>query len=176
MLNILGMEISTKKLIDSLIYLVVVFVIYLILTRILKLILKRSEKRKISVSQKQKIKTVYQMISSVLRYLMIILVVLVILADIGVNVTSLLAGLGIMAAILGLAFQDLLKDFIAGVAILLEGQFCVGDTVEIDGFKGEVSNIGLKTTEIKDSAGHVKIISNRNVDGLINYNKQVKSE
>ena len=177
MLNFFGTEISVKKIVNSAIYLIVVFIIYLILRRILKVSFERAGGKKATGAQKQRIKTVSQMISSVLRYLMLIIVLLVILADIGVNVTSLLAGLGIMTAIVGLAFQDMIKDFIAGIAIIAEDQFSVGDTVilQADGFKGTVTSIGLKTTEVTNDKGDVKILANHNIDGLINCSKANKN-
>ncbi|MBQ9029326.1 mechanosensitive ion channel family protein [Candidatus Saccharibacteria bacterium] len=177
MLNFFGTEISVKKIVNSVIYLIVVFIIYLILRRILKVSFERAGGKKATGAQKQRIKTVSQMILSVLRYLMLIIVLLVILADIGVNVTSLLAGLGIMTAIVGLAFQDMIKDFIAGIAIIAEDQFSVGDTVilQADGFKGTVTSIGLKTTEVTNDKGEVKILANHNIDGLINCSKANKN-
>ena len=172
MLNIFGIEISTKKLINSAIYLLVVFVIYLILCRVLKITFRRAGGKRTNAAEKQRIKTISQMARSVLKYFMLILVMLVILADLGVNVTSLVAGLGVLTAILGLAFQDMIKDFIAGITIIIEGQFGIGDIVEIDGFKGQVISVGLKTTEIRNDKGQVKIISNHSIDGLINDSKQ----
>lgn len=172
MIDILGFQISTKKLVYSAIYLAIVFVIYLILRRILTVAMKRAGGKKATPAQKQRIETVSQMLRSVLKYLMLIIVLLVILADLGVNVSSLVAGLGILTAVLGLAFQDMIKDFIAGVTILVENQFSVGDIIEVDGFKGEVISVGLKTTEIKNSEGQVKIISNHAIDGIINDSKK----
>lgn len=172
MIDILGFQISTKKLVYSAIYLAIVFVIYLILRRILTVAMKRAGGKKATPAQKQRIETVSQMLRSVLKYLMLIIVLLVILADLGVNVSSLVAGLGILTAVLGLAFQDMIKDFIAGVTILVENQFSVGDIIEVNGFKGEVISVGLKTTEIKNSEGQVKIISNHAIDGIINDSKK----
>lgn len=172
MLNIFGMEVSVKKLVCSAIYIAFVVVLYLILRRILKIIFDRATKHKISSAQKQKIETVSRLFLSLLRYFLLIIVVLVILANLGVNVTSLLAGLGIMTAIFGLAFQDMIKDVIAGVTIIAEDQFNIGDEVEIDSFRGIVSNFGLKTTEVTGKQGQVKIVSNRNMDGIINYSKK----
>lgn len=172
MIDILGFQISTKKLIYSAIYLAIVFVIYLILRRILTVAMKRAGGKKATPAQKQRIETVSQMLRSVLKYTMLIIVLLVVLADLGVNVSSLVAGLGILTAVLGLAFQDMIKDFIAGVTILVENQFSVGDIIEVDGFKGEVISVGLKTTEIKNSEGQVKIISNHAIDGIINDSKK----
>ena len=171
MIDILGLKISTKKIIYSVIYLIIVFVIYLILRRILTVAMRRAGGKKATLAQKQRIETVSQMLKSILKYLMLIIVLLVILADLGVNVSSLVAGLGILTAVFGLAFQDMIKDFIAGVTILVENQFSVGDTIEIGDFKGEVISIGLKTTEIKNAHGQVKIVSNHTIDGIINDSK-----
>lgn len=168
--NFFGTEVSLKKLINSALYVLFVFAVYLILRRILKVTFKKAGGKKTSPAQKQRIKTISQMLSSILRYLFLIIILLVILSILGVNVTSLLAGLGILTAVVGLAFQDMIKDFIAGIAIIAENQFSVGDTVivQADGFKGTVTNIGLKTTEITDAKGDVKILANHNIDGLIN--------
>lgn len=173
-LNFFGTEIGIKKLINSTLYILFVLAVYLILRRILKLAFERAGGKKTSPAGKQRIKTISQLLSSILRYLFLIIILLVVLSILGVNVTSLLAGLGIMTAVVGLAFQDMIKDFIAGIAIIVENQFSVGDTVivQADGFKGTVTNIGLKTTEITDEKGEVKILANHNIDGLINCSRQ----
>ena len=165
------MDVDSKRIINSVIFVAVVFVIYFILMRILKTVFRRVERKNMVSGQKHKIQTISQMVGSLLRYVLLILVILVVLADFGVNVSSLLAGLGILTAIFGLAFQDMIKDVIAGITILAEDQFSVGDTVSIDDFKGTVSSVGLKTTEITGKNGEVKIVSNRNMDGFVNYSK-----
>ena len=174
MLNFFGTEIGVKKLINSALYVLFVLAVYLILRRILKLAFEKAGGKKTSPAGRQRIKTISQLLSSILRYLFLIIVLLVILSVLGVNVTSLLAGLGIMTAVVGLAFQDMIKDFIAGIAIIVENQFSVGDTVivQADGFKGTVTNIGLKTTEVTDDKGNVKIMANHTIDGLINCSRK----
>ena len=173
-LNFFGTEIDLKRIINSALYILFVLIIYLILKRILKIIFVRAGGKNASAAHKQRIKTISKMLSSILRYVFLVILLLVVLAVLGVNVTSLLAGLGIVTAIVGLAFQDMLKDFIAGIAIIAENQFGVGDTViaQADGFKGVVTDIGLKTTEITNDKGEVKIIANHNVDGLINCSRK----
>ncbi|MBP3899197.1 mechanosensitive ion channel family protein [Candidatus Saccharibacteria bacterium] len=175
-LNFFGTDIDLKRIINSLLYILFVFVVYLILRRILKIVFERAGGKNASATHKQRVKTISKMLSSILRYVFLVIILLVILAVLGVNVTSLLAGLGILTAVVGLAFQDMLKDFIAGIAIIAENQFSVGDTViaQADGFKGTVTDIGLKTTEITNDKGEVKIISNHNVDGLINCSRNKK--
>ena len=166
------MEINGKRIINSIIFILIVFVVYFILMRLIKMFFKRADRKNINTEQKHKIQTILQMVSSFLKYAFLILVILVVLANFGVNVVSLLAGLGILAVILGLAFQDMIKDVIAGVVIIMEDQFKVGDEVKIDDFKGVVSKVGLKTTEITGKSGEIKIVSNRNMDGLVNYSKK----
>lgn len=74
-----------------------------------------------------------------------------------------------MAAVLTLAFQDLAKDFIAGISIVMEDQFEIGDNVMINGFRGDVIEMGLKTTRIRDYKGAVQIISNHMITEVTNY-------
>ncbi|MBR5408475.1 mechanosensitive ion channel family protein [Candidatus Saccharibacteria bacterium] len=173
-LNFFGTEISVKRLINSALYILFVLIVYLILKRILRIVFNRAGGKKASASHQQRVKTISKMLSSILKYVFLIIILLVVLAVFGVNVASLLAGLGILTAILGLAFQDMIKDFIAGVAIIAEDQFGVGDTVivQADGFKGVVTEIGLKTTEVRDEKGNVKIMANHNIDGLINCSRK----
>lgn len=117
----------------------------------------------------QRANTIRIVILNIIKYSIMVIVLLAILANFGINVRSIVAGLGITTAILGLAFQDLAKDLIAGITIITENQFEVGDTIEYDGFMGEVIFLGLKTTRIKDYRGAVKIIANHKLDTVINY-------
>ena len=85
----------------------------------------------------------------------------------GVDVSSVLAGVGIVGVIFGLAIQDWLKDIIRGGSILSDNYFSVGDVVNYKGIEGKVLVIGLKTTKIKElKTGYVKSIANRNIDEI----------
>ncbi|MBR1874870.1 mechanosensitive ion channel family protein [Candidatus Saccharibacteria bacterium] len=159
-----------RQLINPLIYIVVAFIIYFILDRIVNLFFERHKERLIA-RQMQRIITLKAMTMSIIKYIMVIGVLLATLSNFGVDISSLLAGIGIAGAVLGLAFQDLAKDVIAGFSIITEAQYEVGDLIEVNGFKGRVVSVGLKTTRIKNYRGKVKIISNRNMDELVNYSK-----
>ena len=87
----------------------------------------------------------------------------------GIDTKSIIASLGVLSLVAGLALQDVLKDFIVGIAILLEDQFAIGDIVEIEGFKGTIVKFGVRTTRIQSYNGSVKIVANRNISSLINY-------
>ena len=168
MIEIPGLiKLELKQLLLPIIYIVVGMIIYEILKKaILKLSASNSKLRK---SQKHRLQTVNLLIINIIKYIIVIIVILLTLATFGVNISSLVAGLGVTTAIIGLAFQDLAKDLIAGIFIITEAQYEVGDTIEVDGFMGEVVAIGLKTTQIRDFKGATKIIGNRYMDNMINY-------
>ncbi len=143
----------------------------IIIFRIIKKIVKKMSftKNNLKTTQKQKIETLKQMLINISRYIIIILVGISIMSDFGINVKSILAGLGIGTAILGLAFNDLAKDLIAGVTIIAEGEYEIGDVIEVDGFMGEVIFISLRTTRIRNFKGATKVIANHYMDNIINY-------
>jgi len=161
-------SINFMALIKSLIYILVAIIVYEIIKKIVIKTLKRNKKR-INNVHFQRIKTIQNLILSIVKYTIIIITIVAILSVWGFNVTTLVAGLGLGTAIIGLAFQDLAKDLIAGFAIITEGQYEVGDTIEVDNFMGEVTSISLKTTEITNFKGAKYIVSNRYMDKVINY-------
>ena len=90
---------------------------------------------------------------------------LIILQINGINVSSVLAGVGILGAIFGLAIQDLLKDIIRGSSILSDNYFSVGDIIKYKDIEGKVLIIGLKTTKIQDlKTNNIISIANRNIE------------
>lgn len=154
---------------------VIIPIIYVFIGMIVYKLLKRIIEKSINVNKitlkahKQRAETIKMLLANIIKYITVILVILAILSAYGINIKSILAGLGITTAIIGLAFQDFAKDLIAGVSIITENQYEVGDTIEVDGFMGEVISLGLKTTKIRDFKGATKIISNHNMDKIINY-------
>ena len=94
-----------------------------------------------------------------------LLALMFILQIYGINVSALLAGIGIVGAIIGLAVQDALKDIIRGTTLLTDDYFRVGDVVKIGDNVGEVIYMGLKTTKIKDmNTNNMVSIANRNIE------------
>jgi len=85
---------------------------------------------------------------------------LLILDNIGINITALIGGLGIGGIAIALAVQNILGDLFASLSIILDKPFEVGDFIIIDDFLGTVENIGLKTTRIKSLGGEQVIFSN----------------
>ena len=118
-----------------------------------------------------KSKTIINLINSLLKWVVIIGSVLWILSVWGVNTTTLLAGAGILALVIGLGAQSLIADILAGIFIVLESKYVVGDIVVIDGWRGKIISIGIRTTELQDIGGNIKIINNSEIKSVINQTK-----
>lgn len=114
--------------------------------------------------------TIVSLIKNIIKYIIAIIVLLMILNLYGVDTTSIIASLGVFSLVLGLAFQDIIKDFLAGVFIIFDNEYAVGDWVKINDFTGEVVSLGLKTTKIKAYSGEVKALSNSSFTEVVNYN------
>ena len=114
--------------------------------------------------------TVIGLIDNIIKYLIAIIIIISILSIYGVNTKNIVASLGIASAIIGLAFQDIIKDFLSGIFIIFDNAYAVGDWVTIDNFKGEVIEIGLRTTKVKAYTGEIMSLSNSSFTKVINYN------
>ena len=158
------------RFLNPFIYIFIAIVFYILLSKIMSIFFDR-HKDELIERQLSRVITLKAMTMSIIKYVLFFIVILATMANFGIDVSSLLAGLGIAGAILGLAFQDFVKDIIAGFSIITENQYEVGDLIEVGDFKGRVTAVGLKTTRIRDYRGKVKIISNRNISELINWSR-----
>lgn len=151
----------------DLVYSVVVIFATSFILKMFKVLMKKGANR-VGPNQKRR-QTMFKITNSLVNYTVKLLAVLVILAIWGVDVLPAVAGLGILGLVIGLGAQSLIKDFIAGFFIIFEHHFDVGDIVEINGFKGTVIDIGLKTTRVKNWKQDIKIFSNGSISDSINY-------
>lgn len=158
-------KILTKEIVAPIIIILVSVLFY----TLFKLFIKKAFKFKTHKADEKKHNTIMVLFLNIVKIFISMVAIIMILDIYGIDVKSLLASLGVFAAVAALAMQDVLKDFIAGISIVLEGQFRIGDTISIDGFKGEVIFLSLKTTKIKAYTGEVKILANHNVQNVINY-------
>lgn len=151
-----------SKVISSL----VIALIGIFLYNFIAFILDKSEKKvKNKLFTSNRSKTYLKLLKSIIRYIILIVTILVVLQVNGINVNSILAGVGIFGVIFGLAIQDWLKDIIRGSSIISDSYFEVGDIVKYKDIEGKVLVIGLKTTKIRDLAsGNVVSIANRNIE------------
>lgn len=141
----------------------VVSVIIMLLRKILKLM---------SRTFGAKGETICRLLSSFAKYASVLIMLYYCLALFGVNTRTLLASAGILTLVVGLGAQQLVSDILAGLFIIFEGEFQVGDIVTIGDWRGTVLEIGVRTTKIEDAGNNVKVVSNSEVSGVINMTRR----
>ena len=112
--------------------------------------------------------TLLTIVSSVVRYASAIVIVCWGLYILGVDVSTIVASVGIIALIIGFGAESLIADMITGLFMIFENQYNVGDIVEVGGFRGTVTSIGIRTTALTDAGGNIKIINNSNRKDILN--------
>ena len=159
-------DITETNIFKTIAVIVVAIVIYAIIKKILNILMDKTTK---GDSRKKKKKATYFVLgTSALKYIIVIVTALLVLEVNGVNITSLITGLGIVGIVVGLAVQDALKDIIGGKNIIADNYFQVGDVVQINEHYGKVVSIGLKSIKLKDpTSNNIITIANRNVDKAI---------
>lgn len=103
------------------------------------------------------------LVDKITRWSIIILGTFAALQQVGFNLSAFLAGLGILGFTVGFALQDVSKNFVAGLLLLLEKPFEIGDVIEVGDFTGTVSNVEIRATEIHTLDGQSVTIPNADV-------------
>lgn len=122
--------------------------------------------------QRQRRKTMVPLFRSIVSYAIYFFAGIMILKELGINPTPILAGAGIAGLAVGLGAQNLINDMVSGFFILFEEHFLVGDFVKIGEAEGTVESIDLRTTRVRDNAGRHHIIRNGQINDLVNYSKE----
>ena len=121
---------------------------------------------------KTKNETLKALAKSILRYTVYFIALLMILGELGVNTSSILATAGIGGLAIGFGAQSLVKDVISGFFIIFEDQYGVGDFVKIQDITGTVEEIGLRITKIRGFKGDINIIPNGQITVVTNYSRE----
>lgn len=154
---------NVTRLVPNLIACIQIITIILVIVTILLLFLRRF------CVKTPRSKTVASLVANLIHWLTAIIILIVILAIIfRVDATALIAGAGVLTLVIGLGMQSLIADVVAGLFIVFEKEFNVGDWITVDGFRGEVISIGIRTTKIK-VLGNVKIINNNAIQSVLNH-------
>ena len=144
---------------------ILVILFSLILYRIVARLLNSKEKKASKIMSNKKNKTIIRMLKSVVAGALSIITVLMVLQIYGVNVTSMLAGVGIVGIVVGFALQDSLKDIIRGFVIISDNYYEIGDVIKFNDNVGPVTSVSLLTTKIQDiNTMNIVSIANRNID------------
>lgn len=113
-------------------------------------------------------KSALSLLNSAISYITAFVCFFWCLSAIGINLTAILASVGIVALIIGFGAQSLVEDLVTGIFLVFEDQFNVGDIIEVGGFRGVVDSIGIRTTAIRDMGGNIKIINNSDLRNILN--------
>ena len=123
---------------------------------------------KMALSFIKKESTVLTLVKSLLDYAAVILAVIWSLRIMGADINGIIAGLGILGLIIGMSAQDIINDLMTGIFLLFEQEYKVGDVIEVDGFTGKVTDIGVRTTTLTDNGGNEKIFNNSTMKNILN--------
>lgn len=143
----------------------------LLFSRIIRKTIKKHHHEASARAEKQREDTIIQIISGILNVLVWPIAFMAILSQIGFDIAPLLAGAGVAGVALGFGAQTLVKDLIAGLFIIVENQYRVGDVVEIADTAGVVEGITLRVTILRDLDGNVHHVPNGSIDVTSNMSK-----
>ena len=129
----------------------------------------RSRGRRVNQARAQ---TITPMIRNVIFVAILIIAVIAGLANLGVNVTPLLAGAGVIGLAIGFGAQTLVQDLITGIFILIEDSLAVDDFVQINGHMGTVEGLTLRTVRLRDLDGVLHIITFSRIESIHNMSRQ----
>ncbi|MEX0868624.1 MAG: mechanosensitive ion channel family protein [Nitriliruptoraceae bacterium] len=124
-----------------------------------------------SLRRAQRAESMGALASSVAAFTVWIIALFMILGTFGVNLGPLIAGAGIVGIALGFGAQDLVKDFLSGVSMLLEDQYGVGDIIDAGDASGKVESISLRTTRVRDVNGTLWHIPNGEIRRIGNMSQ-----
>ena len=166
-------EESLMVLISKGIKLLILLIIFLLSKKIINFLFKHTVGRSLSwtIQTSARKKTIEHLLHNCMHYILYFFLVYWLLSILGVPVSSLLAGAGLAGVALGLGAQGFLSDVVNGFFILLENQFEVGDSVEVEAITGLVSTVGIRTTQIRGFDGTLHFIPNRNIKIVSNKSR-----
>ena len=145
----------------------------IILKKLIKKMLKlvENESKENKADLKKRMQTLGDIIISTGNIVIYIAVFLMLLKLFGIDITPILAGVGIIGLAVGFGAQSLVKDFVSGLFILIENQYSIGDKVKIGTFEGKVKKISMRSTVLRDNEGKTFYISNGLIKDVTNFSQ-----
>lgn len=151
------------NILESIAIVLFIGILYYVLSALINLIIKASPRQA----------TLGVLTTSIVKFLSIILALVLILSAWNVPTPTILAGAGIVGLAISFGAQGLLEDVFAGLSIIFEKQFVVGDFVEVANFRGQVMEIGPRNTRIKNLNGNILIIANSDIREIVNLSEEL---
>ena len=153
--------------IPALIRSVQIVTIAVLLSLLLRFIMRKG------FARSNRAKTIVNLLESFVKWVIAIVAIMMVLHAWGVDTATLLASAGILTLIVGLGAESLVADIVAGIFMVFEGEFQVGDIVIINDWRGTVQEIGIRTTKIVDAGGNINIVNNSQVTTVVNQTQEV---
>ncbi len=154
----------------------VAIVLFIICRMVIPSIMKRTVAHRMAGESEGEIKKRADTLSSILvriaGIVIAVIAVITILPEFGVNIATLIAGIGIGGLAIAFAAQNLVRDYISGFFVILEDQYRVGDVVSVAGAAGAVEEIALRRTVLRDVDGNVHSIPNGKIDVSTNMTRK----
>ena len=150
-------------LVKSLVYIVIVLVVCILVRLIFKKIMEKSHRAQ----------TILTLIDGLVKYAAALAIIILVLEALGVNATAIFASVGILTLVIGLGCQSLIADIVAGMFLVFENEYNVGEIITVGDFRGTVTEIGIRSTKILDAAGNIKIINNSDISNVINMSREL---
>ena len=157
---------------SKIIYCVIILIASAILVSVLNSITKKFLTSKMSRLDVRKADTIHSVLGSVIKVIVYFIAASSILTQFGINVASIIAVAGVGSVALAFGAQSLVKDVITGCFVLLEDQYGVGDVVTIAGVTGQVVDISLRTTSLRNPDGTLYVVPNGSVTIVESKSKQ----
>ena len=120
----------------------------------------------------QRIATLEKVAYSIKKTVIWVIAILTILPEFGINIAPLLAGIGVGGLALGLGARSIIQDYLAGIFILLEDQYRVGEEIEVAGLRGKVKDFNLKRTVIENEEKTLIFIPNSQITKNSNFSRK----
>lgn len=120
-------------------------------------------------------KTILNLVLSSFNYLIVIVGIFWALSILGVDLATLFASLGILALVVGFGAESLIADMVTGLFMIFENEYNVGDIIELGGYRGTVTSIGIRTTCVTDGGGNVKVINNSDMRNIVNLSSNASA-
>jgi len=164
------LDINIPEVVSNIIVITLVVVLWVIIGFLIHLIVKNVLYKVLRIkSRGSRAITLGKLISNITKYFIWFVIGLVILGELNIAIAPFIASAGVIGLAIGFGAQEIVKDFITGFFLIFEESFNIDDIVEIDGFKGKVLELGLRTTRVQSWTGEIKIINNGDIRSVINY-------
>ena len=119
--------------------------------------------------------TICRLLYTLFHYIVVLVNLYYVFEYIGLSLSTYIASLSMVSLALSIGSKDMIADILAGVLILFERQVQVGDIVEVDGYRGKVLEVGIRSTRLLGSGDDVKYINNSNIRSIINKSKRISA-